>query len=542
MLETLELLRKTDLEVPCKDAAIKEEKEEEEPNTFQKLEDQDFEFDFGLGFDKFIKSESSFVENSDDNQSEEANILDFAQNILGLSDNNVWPLPKKSIFSFEDSSTQFAEKLNIDLKFSLTDCSMKNKSGRKKSNMAPSDEENQSLIEQVPSTPVIQKIKYEKQGVETWKKAKASINIDVNQIENYYNNQGECLLCGNKYISAYVARRHIKTLHLKLREYVCPKCPSENFPAHTGLKGHLKKFHPEVEIIDLRLTRTNGEIQPGKIYHLDGESLNDKANFVRAKSCVKIDEIIVLECHLCGEKSRTSKQLKHHMIIAHPGKKERVVKKSYNGVEIKQEPEVHNTDSNSTESREESADSQDLSDSPQASVSSPTAKKHKGMEGELTKQQNIRGRYNTAISHSGPILPNPITCNKCPKVLTKVKDFNVHMKEHWKVDNSCAMCNIPKQSQCGLLAHVRRHSGQAPYRCTGCPKIYKAKGELRAHERNTCHDLFAKYASKDESDEDNIEGLSDCEGPSSDKNLESESDEFRPAEQFQEILELLSRF
>ena len=130
MLETLEVIRKIDLEVPCKDVTIKEEKEEEEePITFPKLEDQDFEFDFGLELDKFITPESSFVENSDENQIEDANILDFTQNILGLSEDNVWPLPEKSIFSFEDNSTQYVDKLNIDLKFSLTDCSMKKKAG-----------------------------------------------------------------------------------------------------------------------------------------------------------------------------------------------------------------------------------------------------------------------------------------------------------------------------------------------------------------------------------------------------------------------------
>ena len=76
-------------------------------------------------------------------------------------------------------------------------------------------------------------------------------DIDVSDLKKYYTSKGECLLCGNLYFSAATAKRHIKLSHLKLREFKCPQC-FLSFQEHKGVKEHLRRFHPEYEIVDLR--------------------------------------------------------------------------------------------------------------------------------------------------------------------------------------------------------------------------------------------------------------------------------------------------
>ena len=577
---------------------------QEEFITFKETENKDFEFDSGY---EFHPSGISFVEYFDEFQAEDANILDISQNYVETTENRDLPFPDISTFSFEDSSTETTDGTKVDFNFLLTEGSTSRKDGREseiKLNKEPSSAENHHLLDQDSTTPFIQSMKFEQQGNVTWNKGKAYFNIDVNQIENYYTSQGECLICSNKYASKKNAIRHIKLSHLKLREFVCPICPSEHFQASDKLKNHLKKFHPKFEILNLRQITKFREVHPRKL-HLEGESKDDQAcssEPKEAKNSIKSAAIGWLKCQLCDEKFKVSSHLKAHMNKVHSNKEERIGKNSYNQVLIKKLPgnyspnyeniapvkkrtfkqkiipynypiisntnlkkyyqqkenmallksliidleenqnenvtlqfnikqetvediergadtgsfqENRDTDggfllvqsnfnSNPTQNKEEIVNLQDMRFSPKATefmASTPIAKKNNEMKDKMTNQQKkgksetekiesttsnekIRNRLKNVTSN--PMLPNPIECTKCQKVMTNVMDFNNHMKEHWKLDKRCAMCNCAKSMQGNLLMHARLHSGETPYKCKSCQQSFKHHFQLKKHKQTKC--------------------------------------------------------
>ena len=176
--------------------------------------------------------------------------------------------------------------------------------------------------------------KYEKQSdLNTSNKAALQyFNIDIKDIDKYYDNQGYCKLCNNKYFSSGSAKRHIKLSHLKLREFECRKC-NINFQENKGLKEHLRRFHPEFEIVDLRDIKK--EFRPMLVGgyvrgHVDLEAVKkDSCSFRQEKQCNnnsrknrfgngrKVKEIVLLECEHCDEKFSGTASLRNHVIKVH---------------------------------------------------------------------------------------------------------------------------------------------------------------------------------------------------------------------------------
>jgi len=175
--------------------------------------------------------------------------------------------------------------------------------------------------------------KYEKQS-DLNSSNKAAIqyfNIDIKDIDKYYDNQGYCKLCNNKYFSASSAKRHIKLSHLKLREYECRKC-NLNFQENKGLKEHLRRFHPEYEIVDLRDIKKEfrSMLIGGYVRgHVDLEVVKKETSMQQEKrhdnssrknrsgNGRKMKEIVLLECEHCDEKFSGTASLRNHVIRMH---------------------------------------------------------------------------------------------------------------------------------------------------------------------------------------------------------------------------------
>jgi hypothetical protein len=122
-------------------------------------------------------------------------------------------------------------------------------------------------------------------------KATQYFSIDINDIKKYYTNKGECLLCGNVYYSSATARRHIKLSHMKLREFSCPQCLL-SFQEHKGVKEHLRRYHPEYQIVDLRTVKK--EFRKSIV----GGYLNDKVNpdiFEDKKPFIRANQVSILK-------------------------------------------------------------------------------------------------------------------------------------------------------------------------------------------------------------------------------------------------------
>ena len=163
-------------------------------------------------------------------------------------------------------------------------------------------------------------------------KATEYFNIDINDIKKYYTNKGECLLCGNIYFSSATAKRHIKLSHMKLREFSCPQC-FLSFQEHKGVKEHLRRYHPEYEIVDLRLVkkefrksivggylqdRINPDIFEEKtVTEKVFKARKFKGKTKKKGSRKKYKGNILLSCEYCDEKFKHTSTIRSHISRFH---------------------------------------------------------------------------------------------------------------------------------------------------------------------------------------------------------------------------------
>lgn len=109
-----------------------------------------------------------------------------------------------------------------------------------------------------------------------------------------------------------------------------------------------------------------------------------------------------------------------------------------------------------------------------------------------------------------PFVRKPLTqdrifqCDKCPKNYTQKKHLNTHVKnkhsnndspydenveeEANKVKSSevrslCSICGSSFSTKPDLVIHMRRHTGERPFKCDLCDRAYPRNSELIVHRR-----------------------------------------------------------
>lgn len=77
----------------------------------------------------------------------------------------------------------------------------------------------------------------------------------------------------------------------------------------------------------------------------------------------------------------------------------------------------------------------------------------------------------------------PQTCDICSKTVSNMANLRIHMRRHEELPFPCTQCDRRCATPSELRSHIASHSEQRDFHCDRCPKAFKLKKALVAHQQ-----------------------------------------------------------
>ncbi|KAE8752012.1 hypothetical protein FOCC_FOCC001174 [Frankliniella occidentalis] len=143
------------------------------------------------------------------------------------------------------------------------------------------------------------------------------------------------------------------------------------------------------------------------------------------------------------------------------------------------------TDQNSTDEKSGGKKSKEIRNEPRCKNAKPTKKRklHSCPNDGCTFQgTSVRDLTRHIRKHTGE---RPFKCTECEKTFTRRDKLSAHLRCHGNVEKTfqCNVCEFACREHSSLIIHMRRHTDERPYKCQICDHKARTKSHLNVHLR-----------------------------------------------------------
>ncbi len=122
----------------------------------------------------------------------------------------------------------------------------------------------------------------------------------------------ECSSCPYSTTRRVDLRRHVRAVHLKIKNQRCSQCDYATSHA-ANLRGHMKKWHKKQEPLDVNSPTDGGNLKT----HLSTEHVERKQQTTVPQVANIFKEVLPFMCGLCGYRTSSNGVLNDHVIDTH---------------------------------------------------------------------------------------------------------------------------------------------------------------------------------------------------------------------------------
>lgn len=244
-----------------------------------------------------------------------------------------------------------------------------------------------------------------------------------------------CKDCGRVFDNAYLLSRHLLSTHVPEEQKVPCPCCNRRFSKRCNMYTHMRKFHGpnSVDVMHVKITKQDSK---------------------------NLDQRRIYRCSQCPRRYTNKYKLNAHITHKHTAN---LVHSDCNneGGDC-----VDKIDDNTPKNEESLGENNE---------------KDNCSNGNLNNTyNNIINNMNNNQNNTKNNLNNPLNNSNNPSLKKPMKVGKVY---NYRKRLLCTICGIALDSQSALTIHMRRHTGEKPFKCDLCNKAYPRMYDVRIHRR-----------------------------------------------------------